>query len=103
MSLCIEPYQKLVNALAAHPKLFDDLPSAHRSIEAFKQAPSAGAWCERVAPRSPRNGVEAAGFPARCRLPSRRLMTLRKPELSKLAKRCHSLGETEPRLHRDLG
>jgi hypothetical protein len=94
--------QELANALVGYPKSFDDLASPHRSIQQFKQAPPAAAGQEAGPPRPFRNGVEAAGFSALCRMPPFGLITFGKSQLGQHAQRRHSLCEVDLCLNGDL-
>src|SRR5258708_5526385 len=103
MSVCVQLDQKLADALVGYPKFFDDLPSPRRSIRQCERAPAAGSGQRAVPPRAIRNGVEAAGFSARRRMPCFCLVTFGKSKLSQGAQRRRGLGEAELCLDGDLG
>src|SRR5712671_4368529 len=103
MSVCVQLDQELANALVGYPEFLDDLSSPQRSIQQCEQAPPAGSGQQAVPPRAIRNGVEAAGFSARCRMPCFCPITFGKPELSQAAQRRRGLCDAELCLDGDFG
>jgi len=102
MSMCMQPEQKLANALVAYTESFDELASPHRTIQQVKQASAAPVGRKATSPRPIRNGVEAARFSSRRDMPSFCLITFGKSELSQLAQRRHNLREAELCLYGDF-